>query len=143
MGPDSHQIWYALQAPPTTTIHKISTLALSPFPRSIDFIIKFLAFHAFYRKNRKHSIHFIIKSLSLSLSNHHVGLLVGRSCGQLVLSHFVCFFFAFLGYLKVEKCRYEYVMDVNAPAQIITDFFMVFLHAKKCFPERFIYKFFF
>ena len=40
---------------------------------------------------------------------------VGPSVGR---SHFT--FFALLSYLKVEKFRYEYFMDINAPAQIIT-----------------------
>ena len=40
---------------------------------------------------------------------------VRRSVGP---SHFT--FFAFLSYLKVEKFRYEYFMDITAPAQIIT-----------------------
>ena len=30
------------------------------------------------------------------------------------------FFFVFLSCLKVEKFRYKYFMDVNAPAQILT-----------------------
>ena len=38
MGPDSHQNWCAPRARPTTTLHKISTLALSPFLRNIHFI---------------------------------------------------------------------------------------------------------
>ena len=33
-------------------------------------------------------------------------------------SHFT--FFAYLSYLKVEKFKYEYFMDINAPAQINT-----------------------
>ena len=40
---------------------------------------------------------------------------VRRSVGP---SHFT--FIAFLGYLEVEKFRYEYFMDINAPAQFIT-----------------------
>ena len=40
---------------------------------------------------------------------------VGPSVGR---SHFT--FFALLSYLKVEKFRYEYFIDINAPAQIIT-----------------------
>ena len=38
---------------------------------------------------------------------------VGRSIGPALL------FLAFLSDLKVEKFRYEYFMDINAPAQII------------------------
>ena len=132
MGPDSHQTWCAPRSLPTTTFHKIWTLALFPFLRSIHFIINFLAFYAFYRKNRQHSIHFIIKSLSLSLSNHRVGLLVGQSCNRLVLSHFA--FFAFLGYLKVEKCRYEYVMQkIVFLKDLFTNFFFKRLFVQKRF----------
>ena len=50
--------------------------------------------------------------------SHCVGLSVCLSVGRSVLSHFA--FFAFLSCLKVEKFRYEYFIDVYAPAQIIT-----------------------
>ena len=46
MGLDSHQTWCAPRVPPTTTLHKISTLALSPFPPCVSFIINFLSFLA-------------------------------------------------------------------------------------------------
>ena len=46
------------------------------------------------------------------LSRHCVGLSVSRS----VRSHLA--FLAFLSCLKVEKFRYEYFMDINAPALI-------------------------
>ena len=44
MGPDSHQTWCAPRVPPAATLHKIPTLALSPFPRCAPFIINFLSF---------------------------------------------------------------------------------------------------
>ena len=43
------------------------------------------------------------------------GLLVGLSVGPVTL-----LFFAILSCLKVFKFKYEYFMDVNAPAQLIT-----------------------
>ena len=49
-----------------------------------------------------------------------------RSVGPSPLAFFVCrsvtlsFLFAFLSCLKVEKFKYNYSTDVNAPAQLIT-----------------------
>ena len=68
---------------------------------------------------RKHFFVYQFLSRATRPMSHRVGLLVGRSCHTLlVLSLFA--FLAFLSCLKVEKHRYEYIMDVNAPAQLIT-----------------------
>ena len=55
--------------------------------------------------------------LSVGPSVHRsVGPSVRRSvCPSVGPSHFT--FFLFLSYLKVEKLRYEYFMDITAPAQ--------------------------
>ena len=54
--------------------------------------------------------------------SHCVALSVGESVDlsvcRSVLSHFG--FSTFLSCLKVEKIRYEYFVDFNAPAQLVT-----------------------
>ena len=49
-----------------------------------------------------------------------VGRSVRPSVGPSVGSSVTLYFVAFLSCLKIEMFRYEYLMDVNGPAQIIT-----------------------
>ena len=62
-----------------------------------------------------------LSNLVLYSSNMSSGAFVAALCRSVcrsVRSHST--FLAFLSCLKVEKFRYEYFMDVNAPAQLIS-----------------------
>ena len=103
MGPDSHQTRWTPRARPTTTLHKISTLALSPFLRNIHFIFFYATKSVPLKRQRKNWCQYFVPYFCRGHATYKppyrsVGPSVCRSVRRSVTLCFFCIFGHFKGW---------------------------------------------